>query len=104
MSDFCCYLAGTCQYLRAWKSCSLRKGAAYSPKCVERLSEKSRRCPWCNSTDRREGLFRPISVFSLRPNQTSERCSDPFSDSLSRARLYPFGKEEGVGYDHRQSA
>src|SRR5829696_8522577 len=58
-----------------------------------RLSEKSRRCPWCSSTDRREGLFRPISVFSLRPNQTSERCSDPFSDSLRRRilRTSPFG-------------
>jgi hypothetical protein len=36
MSDFCCYLAVTCQYLSAWTSCSLRKGAAYSPKCLER--------------------------------------------------------------------
>jgi hypothetical protein len=35
MSDLCCYLAGTSQYLRACKSCRLRKGAAYSPKCVE---------------------------------------------------------------------
>src|SRR5215217_3157895 len=42
-----------------------------------------RRCPQCSPTDRREGLFRPISAFLRRPNQPSERCSDPFSDSLS---------------------
>jgi hypothetical protein len=39
--------------------------------CVELLrmilpkpSEKARRCPQCNPTDRREGLCRPISVIS----------------------------------------
>jgi hypothetical protein len=45
-----------------------------------KLSEKGRRGLQHSPTDRSQDL----SCSEIRPNPRSKRCSDPFSDSLSR--------------------
>jgi hypothetical protein len=58
----------------------------YSPECVEKLSEESRRSLGCSLTEHRNGTFGPILISSRLPNPRSECCSYPFSDSF-RTRL-----------------
>src|SRR5215208_2730802 len=50
----------------------------YSPYCLEKLSEKSRRCLQRSLTGHRKGAFRPSLASVYRPNPRSERCSYPF--------------------------
>src|SRR5215212_3808543 len=57
----------------------------YSPKCLEKLSEKSRRCVKRGLPGHRSGTIRPVSAPIYRPNPPSERCSHPFSDSFFTA-------------------
>src|SRR5215211_8492205 len=59
----------------------------YSPKCVERLSEKGRKSLRCSLVDHRNGTFRPIFASPHRLNPRFEGCSYPFSDSLGRGIL-----------------
>jgi hypothetical protein len=46
---------------------------AYSPECVERLSEKGRKSLRCSLTNHRNGTFRPNLVSLHLPNPRSER-------------------------------
>src|SRR5215208_629708 len=59
-----------------------RKFERYSPECVEKLSEKSRRHPKLGLRRHPKGTVRPVLVPEQRPNPRSEHCSYPFSDSF----------------------
>src|SRR5919202_2319447 len=54
----------------------------YSPKCLEKLSEKSRTPLQRSLTGHRNDTFRLILAFVYWPNLRSKRCSYPFSDSF----------------------
>src|SRR5829696_5117304 len=64
-----------------------RKFERYSPECVEKLSEKSRRHPKLGLRRHPKGTVRPVLVPEQRPNPRSEHCSYPFSDSFGRGIL-----------------
>jgi DDE superfamily endonuclease len=67
-----------------------------------KLSEKGRRSLQCSLTNHRNDTFRPTLASSHLPNPRSERCSYPFSDSLS-ALDFSHLRAKGVGYVGHQS-
>src|SRR5215213_1949782 len=81
----------------AYRAASMRT----SQNSVRKLSEKSRRCVKRGLPGHRSATIWPVSAPIYRPNPSSERCSDPFSDSFkpnfgeftfprSRVNSYPW--------------
>jgi hypothetical protein len=64
-----------------------RSPCLYSPKCLEKLSEKPRRGLQRALRVAKEGAFWSISPSLHRPDSPSECSLCPFSDSLRRSVL-----------------
>ena len=69
----------------------------YAPKCVEKLSEKSRTGLQSSLTGHRNGTFRSILASVYRPNLWLERSLYPFSDSFLTefSEVHTNGRYEG---------